>query len=176
VLDRLSTAPETPGDEVLQGLREARGVAEGIAEELRRLARGLRPASLEDLGLVTVLRRLVADVDGRDSLQAALRVEGEPRRLDPLVELGLFRIAQEGVRNVERHARARCVEVGLRFAVRAVELTVVDDGRGLPVAEGEPRGLGLVGMQERAALLGGRLEIESRPHAGTRLRALIPTQ
>lgn len=179
LLDRLSAAPEGPAGEVRRGLEEARGVAEDIAEELRRLARGLRPASLEDLGLVTVLGRLVAELDARSPLRAELRVDGEPRRLDPLLELGLFRIAQEGVRNVERHARALHVAVGLRFEAEAVELTVEDDGRGLPpaiVADGELHGLGLVGMDERAALLGGRFEIESTPLRGTRLRARIPTR
>jgi signal transduction histidine kinase len=177
LLDRLSTTPTGAADEVRQGLSEARGVAEGIAEELRRLARGLRPASLEDVGLVTVLHRLVAEADGRGDLRAQLSVDGEPRRLDPLLELGLFRIAQEAVRNVERHARAARVDIGLRFAPDTIELTVVDDGRGLPsaaVPDGEPGGLGLIGMQERAALLGGSFEIESRPRQGTRLRALIP--
>lgn len=179
LLDRLAAAPEGTADEVRHGLGEARGVAEGIAEELRRLARGLRPASLEDLGLVTAVRRLVADADGRGALRADLAVAGEPRRLDPLQELGLFRIAQEGLRNVERHAGARRVEVGLRFEAEAVELTVVDDGRGLPPAaqpDGEPHGLGLVGMEERAALLGGRFELTSAPGVGTRLRASIPSR
>lgn len=128
---------------------------------------------------MTVLARLVAEVDGRDSLRAELRVDGEPRRLDPLLELGLFRIAQEGLRNVERHARALHVEVGLRFETEAVALTVEDDGRGLPqaiLADGQPQGLGLVGMNERAALLGGRFEIDSRPRRGTRLRARIPAR
>jgi signal transduction histidine kinase len=178
LLDRLTTAPDGDADAVRRGLGEARRVTEGIAEELRRLAHGLRPATLEDLGLVTALRRLVADVDGRESLHAHLRVEGEPRRLDPLVELGLFRIAQEAVRNVERHARATQVEVGLRFDAEAVELTVVDDGRGLPpaiLAGGAPRRLGLVGMEERAALLGGRFQIASRPLRGTRVEASIPS-
>ncbi|TMC01760.1 MAG: hypothetical protein E6J41_32275 [Chloroflexi bacterium] len=121
---------------------------------------------------------MVADADGRESLHAHLRVEGEPRRLDPLVELGLFRIAQEAVRNVERHARAHQVEAGLRFDAEAVELTVVDDGRGMPQAiqeDGEPHRLGLVGMEERAALLGGRFQIESRPPRGTSVRATIPS-
>jgi signal transduction histidine kinase len=178
LLDRLAAVPPGSGEALRHGLGEARGVAEGIAEELRRLARGLRPASLEDLGLVAALQRLVQDVDGRERLRAELRVHGQPRRLDPLLELGLFRIAQEGLRNVERHAGAFRAEVGLRFEEEAVELTVEDDGRGLPprvAAAGELRGLGLVGMEERAALLGGRLEIDSRPLRGTRVRAVIPT-
>lgn len=177
LLDRLSTKPAGPGDDVRRGLGEARGVAEGIAEELRRLARGLRPASLEDLGLVAALQRLIQDAEARGALHAELRVHGLPRRLDPLLELGLFRIAQEGLRNVERHARAFRVEVGLRFDPEAVELTVDDDGRGLPprvATDGELRGLGLVGMEERAALLGGRFEIHSRPLRGTRLHVMIP--
>jgi signal transduction histidine kinase len=180
LLDRLSAAPHTGGEEEIQrGLSEARAVAEGIAEELRRLARGLRPASLEDLGLVAALQRLVEDTDGRGALHAELRVDGQPRRLDQLMELGLFRIAQEGLRNAERHARAFRVDVGLRFEPESVELTVEDDGRGLPLrvaADGELRGLGLVGMEERAALLGGRFELGSRPLRGTRLRVAIPAR
>jgi two-component system NarL family sensor kinase len=180
LLDRLAgsaaSGPDPP-EEVRRGIGEARGVAEGIAEELRRLARGLRPASLEDLGLVAALERLVSDTDGRADLRAELCVGGPPRRLDPLQELGLFRIAQEGLRNVERHAHASRVEVGLRFAVQAVVLTLEDDGCGLPagvVTDGQLRGLGLVGMQERAALLGGRFDIGPGPGRGTRLVVRIP--
>jgi two-component system NarL family sensor kinase len=180
LLDRLSTAPANgPADDVRHGLDEARGVAERIAGELRRLARGLRPASLEDLGLVTALERLVEESEAHAALSARLEVKGQPRRLDPLVELGLFRIAQEGLRNVERHARASRVQVGLRFQAAAVVLTVEDDGRGLPAtaaADGELRGLGLIGMEERAALLGGRFELGSQPALGTRLVATIPTR
>lgn len=166
-------------DGTARRLAEARGVAERIAEELRRLARGLRPASLEDLGLVAALQRLVRDLDGR-GLEAYLEVAGAARRLDPLVELGLFRIAQEGLRNVERHAQAHCAHVKLNFEPDAVTLTVEDDGIGLPErflypTPEEPHSLGLVGMHERASLLGGRLQIQSRPGRGTRLQAVIPT-
>jgi len=179
LLDRLagSASGPDPPEDVRRGIGEARGVAEGIAEELRRLARGLRPASLEDLGLVAALERLVSDTDGRADLRAELCVAGPHRRLDPLQELGLFRIAQEGLRNVERHARASRVEVGLHFAVEAVVLTLEDDGCGLPagvVTDGQLRGLGLVGMQERAALLGGRFHIGPGPGRGTRLEVRIP--
>jgi len=179
LLDRLAADPPPP-EAIGQDLEEARDVAEGIAVELRRLARGLRPASLEDLGLVAGLQRLVNDLGAHTTLHASLEVEGEPRRLDPTAEVGLFRIAQEGLRNAERHARASRVEVRLAFEPRAVTLTVEDDGRGLPEAvsrtpSGEPGGLGLIGMQERAGLLGGHLEISSAPGRGTRIRAQVPT-
>jgi PAS domain S-box-containing protein len=178
LLDRLAADPPPP-DVIGQDLEEARDVAESVAVEVRRLAQGLRPASLEDLGLVAGLQRLVNDLGARTTLHTSLEVEGEPRRLDPTTEVGLFRIAQEGLRNAERHARASRVEVRLAFGTEAVTLTVEDDGRGLPEAvsvtpSGEPGSLGLIGMQERAGLLGGHLEISSTPGRGTRIRAQVP--
>jgi len=179
LLDRLAAAPPPP-DAIGRELEQARDVAEGIAVELRRLARGLRPASLEDLGLVAGLQRLVNDLSAHAALRTSLAVEGEPRRLDPTAEVGLFRIAQEGLRNAERHAQASRVEIRLAFEPETVTLTVEDDGRGLPAEvsttpTGEPGSLGLIGMQERAGLLGGRLEISSAPGRGTRIRAQVPT-
>jgi signal transduction histidine kinase len=179
LLDRLAAA-SPPSETIGHELEQARDVAESIAVELRRLARGLRPASLEDLGLVAGLQRLVNDLGTHAALHASLAVEGEPRRLDPTAEVGLFRIAQEGLRNAERHAHASRVEIRLAFEPEVVTLTIEDDGRGLPAEvsttlAGEPRGLGLIGMQERAGLLGGRLEISSSPGQGTRIRAQVPT-
>jgi PAS domain S-box-containing protein len=177
LLERLD---EPRGGDAGRGrLGEARGVALAIADQLRRLARGLRPPALEDLGLVAAMQRLARDLERRTELHVELRVVGDARRLDPPVELGLFRIAQEGLRNVERHAGGSRVDLVLTFAPSQVALSVADDGRGLPaaatLADATPDRLGLIGMQERAALLGGTFRLTSPPSGGTRLEVVIPT-
>lgn len=150
-----------------------------IAAALRHITHGLRPPILDDLGLVPTVRRLVDDFDDRTSIPALFDVAGEPRRLHPAVELGLFRIAQEALRNVERHAGAHTVHVRIRFHPNAVHLCVQDDGLGFRLpAPGEANltnigCLGLVGMQERARLLGGVLEIHTLPGAGTTVTVTV---
>lgn len=164
-------------------IESTRRLAEQIAAELRRMARGLRPPALEDLGLVAGLRMLVRDTASRSSTGIELVVEGSPRRLDEAIELGLFRIAQEGLRNVERHARASTARLALTFMAERVELTLTDDGAGLrtPIDGPVPaddvafaRGLGLIGMQERASVMGGTFTVRSRPGSGASLRVTIP--
>jgi PAS domain S-box-containing protein len=158
-------------------LADTRRVAEGIVADLRELARGLRPPSLDDLGLVAAVRRLLADVEGRSGVIGRLRLIGTERRLAPEAELGLFRIIQEALHNVERHAAARRVFLTIVFDPAEVRVGLSDDGVGFmthvaPGADGG--GLGLLGMRERAALLGGHLEIRSRASRGTVIRVAIP--
>jgi signal transduction histidine kinase len=154
-------------------LDAARRTAEAVADELRRLARGLRPPILDELGLAAAVRMAARDLRERvPDLEVEVSVRGPERRLDPLVELNLFRIAQEALRNVERHAGARAVDVVLAYREDGVRLSVGDDGRGLASGDGaRPAGarLGLAGMRERARQLGGRLEVDSAPAAGTRI-------
>jgi two-component system sensor histidine kinase UhpB len=155
-----------------------RRLATSITEDVRRIAKGLRPPSLDDLGLVAAVRRLTTDLEQRDGVKAVLSVTGRRQRLDGDTELGLFRIAQEALRNAERHAHAGSVEVRLDFTAAGVRLEVEDDGRGFePGSDWARRGsLGLVGMQERAVLLGGDLVVESQPGTGTLVRATLPTR
>jgi signal transduction histidine kinase len=178
LLERLDepTGDGSNGSSGYGRLGEARGVALSIAEQLRRLAHGLRPPALEDLGLVAAMRRLVRDLERRTTLNTELRVLGDPKRLAPPVELGLFRIGQEGLRNVERHAGGTRVELVLAFSPGQVALTVTDDGRGMPPLGVEPAHdrLGLVGMNERAALLGGTFHLTPAPAGGTRVEVVIP--
>lgn len=163
-----------PTSAALDGIRE---VAESVAQNLRRLAHGLRPPSLDDLGMVASLRRLVADFEAETGVSALLRVDGGDRRLEPEMELGLFRIAQEALTNVERHAGARHVVVDILFDDSEVRLRVCDDGDGLPAAaEQRPSGgLGVLGMRERATLLGGRFTIQGSAAAGTEVEVKVPT-
>jgi PAS domain S-box-containing protein len=159
-------------------LRLATRTAEGLMAELREFTRQLRPPALDELGVVTCLRRMVSDLAEQSGIDGALSVRGRERRLEGALELGVFRIAQESLRNVERHAEASRLRLGLAFAPGSVELTIVDDGKGFclpaPVAQSTGGGLGMLGMQERAALLGGELEIVSSPGHGTRVTATLP--
>ena len=176
-LERLGEAPSVPAG-VTAALGEARAQALAAAGRLRTLARDLRPPTLDQLGLVAALSSLVADAEEEAGLSSELEVEGNRVRLAPDVELGAFRIAQEAVRNTLRHAGAHGLHVTLRFEAAELALTVADDGDGFdPVSRdeiGRDGHFGLLGMAERAHVLGGALEVRSAPGAGTVVSALIP--
>jgi len=153
---------------------EAREVANLVVDELRQISRGLRPPTLDDLGVTAALRKLVADFPARAGVATSFRVEGGARRVRPDVELGLFRVAQEALNNVARHAKARKVSVRVRFTDDEVRLSVIDDGAGFSSGRVGDSALGIVGMTERAGLLGGQLEVVSAPGRGTTVRATVP--
>ncbi len=175
---QLDAAMEDDGasDRLREQLADLRALATGITEDLRRLSKGLRPPSLDDLGLPAAVRRIVSDLGRRQGIEVELRVEGDRARLGRDLELGLFRIAQEALNNVEKHAEATRASVRLSFARREVRLEVVDDGRGFNAAGDWTRSgsLGLLGMQERATLLGGHLRVVTAPGRGTRIVATLP--
>lgn len=147
-------------------------------ENLRRLSRDLRPTVLDDLGLVPALEWLAADMKRRTGMEAAFLLTGVPRRLPSEIELALFRTTQEALRNAERHAEAKRVEVRAAFAERQIRIDVEDDGRGftvpdppeLLVREGR---LGLLGIHERAQLAGGSVAVRSRPGGGTCVSVVV---
>ncbi|MDA8314960.1 MAG: ATP-binding protein [Actinomycetota bacterium] len=186
---RFETLGESTGvpAAVASSLEDARLRALEAATRLRNLARDLRPPALDQLGLVPALSSFLAEAEDDSGLLVDFEVSGEKRRLHPDVELGAFRIVQEAVRNALRHARAREVRVHLAFDPDLVRLDVADDGVGF-VVEGEGRSgehsgpgrsgehLGLVGMAERASLLGGRLEVHSVLGRGTDVRAWLPNE
>ena len=153
---------------------EAREVATLVVGELRQISRGLRPPTLDDLGVTAALRKLVADFPARTGVATSFRVEGGARRVRPDVELGLFRVAQEALNNVARHAQARKVSVRMRFTDEEVRLSVSDDGAGFSPGQAGEATLGILGMTERAGLLGGRLEVVTAPGKGTTVRAAVP--
>lgn len=147
--------------------------------DLRRLIHDLRPIYLEDLGLVPALQMLAQDMSQTMDIPVSFAADGPAQRLPSEVELALYRIAQEGLRNVARHAQASQAEVRLVFDDEAVCLTIRDDGRGFAApespAEMAPAGhFGLLGVQERAEAIGARLRIESAVGAGTVLRVKRP--
>lgn len=160
-------------------VQEARKTAEQAATNLRDFARALRPPILEDFGMVAAIRKLLTDFIDRIKTEGHLKITGEERRLPGDLELGIFRIAQVALSNVERHAAAKNVDVTISFSTKEVKLEIRDDGRGFTLPAhihnvAFDKNLGLIGMNERAELLGGRLEIQSSPGMGTRIKASIP--
>jgi signal transduction histidine kinase len=147
--------------------------------EMRHLVADLRPAQLDDLGLVPALHWLAEQWRERLPIDARVQVSGKRRRLSPEVESVLFRIAQEALTNVAKHAQAQQALVKLDFRDDRVELVIEDDGIGMTPEQINRRnshhqGWGLAGIQERAALVGGDFDIDSAPGHGTRLTVHIP--
>jgi len=162
-----------------QRVEEIRTLAESILSNVRRFSRDLRPSLLDDLGLVPAVEWLTEDLSQQTGVRAELDVVGLPRRMEPDVELSLFRIVQEAISNVRRHAKATRVVVRLSFADKRVRLQVRDDGVGFMPNEraadlSSARGLGLRGMRERAELIGGTLVVTSEPGKGTIVEATAP--
>ncbi len=147
---------------------------------VHRFIQNLRPSLLDDLGLIPAVRSLVKGLQESDGIAADLNVLGEERRFSPEVELLLFRIVQEALNNIRRHAQASDTRVVIEFAKDKVKLTITDNGRGFSLpgrVDDLPRSgkLGLAGMQERARLLGGTLEVKSAPGKGTILIVEVPS-
>ncbi|WP_328484784.1 sensor histidine kinase [Streptomyces sp. NBC_00377] len=159
-------------DEPLRGeLRQVQEITRGSLDEVRRLARRLRPGVLEDLGLISALTSLTTEFSTHAGLRVVRRFDTSVPVLDQQTELVLYRVAQEALTNAARHADAGQVEVSLRRTGEAVVLAVVDDGRGTAVAR---EGAGIRGMRERALLLGATLDITSQSQAGTQVRLTVP--
>jgi two-component system sensor histidine kinase DegS len=161
-------------------LDEMRSLADSILEGVRRFSRDLRPSILDDLGLIPAIEWVSSEASSRGVVSASVQVTGTPRRLSEEAELALFRIAQEALRNAEKHAGECSVDVRVEFGDRDVRLTVSDDGRGFALDAGDypaqAGGLGLVGMRERADLLGADFEVESRWGEGATVRVILPTR
>lgn len=166
-------------------VREIEGLQESAARldsEVGFLAWELRPAALDDLGFVTATRNFVAEWGRHYQIPAELHagnVEGQ--RLDAEVETNLYRITQEALNNIYKHAEAKNVNVVVERRKREIVLIVEDDGKGFEQSEirltkESGSGLGLVGMSERAAIVGGTLEIESAPGKGTTIFARVPIE
>jgi signal transduction histidine kinase len=165
--ERLGSQDPARTQEHLRAIREL--AHEGLAES-RRSVQALRPQALETLDLAEALSRMVRRLapDGRPRLE--FRLHGAPRGVRPDVADHLLRIGQEALTNALRHAGANLIDVGLTFAEAEVKLCVQDDGRGFAVDSPERKGgYGLVGMRERAGILGAELAVSSGPEQGTRV-------
>ncbi|HEV2769225.1 MAG TPA: HAMP domain-containing sensor histidine kinase [Solirubrobacteraceae bacterium] len=154
-------------------MEEVRSAARESLEDVRRIAQRLRPEALEDLGLKSALVALTTRLAQQSQLHVVRDLDPDLPSLGSDVELAVYRVAQEALTNVARHARADTVEVGLRRLDGHLRLTVRDDGRGLDGAS-VPASGGLRGMRERALLVGGALSIEPASAGGTQVRLDVP--
>lgn len=172
-LARCATDPDRRDllmDELREGLTE-------VLEGVRRFARGLRPPALDELGLIAAMESYAREVSEAGNLTVDISHKGLPCQLPAETELALYRIVQEALTNVSRHSEADHAQVELRCETDCVVALVEDDGRGFQLADVVVAGgaLGLMGMQERAGYLGGRVTIDSRPGVGTRVIATLPS-
>lgn len=161
-----------------QELDQSLKLAHAAVKEVRRVLTGLRPTALDDFGLVMALR-IHADALAADGWDVDFAGDLGNAVLSPDQEMALFRVAQEALNNVRKHAEARTIRIRLSMRDGIVRLDIADDGRGFaaPAAAdraGARQGLGLYSMQERLALVGGKLTIQSRPGAGVRVVAELP--
>jgi signal transduction histidine kinase len=147
-----------------------------MSRGIYRMVRDLRPAQLDDLGLGAALRYLADDAMRRSGVRANLHFQGEQRRLDPLVETVILRVAQESLTKVIRHAQCDVCEMTIEFQEDFVKLSVKDEGVGFdPDLVGDPqRGLGIAGIRERVDSVGGKLVVDAQPSKGSLVTVTIP--
>jgi len=168
-------APKEP-ERVREELEGLQALLQESLQDLRRLIWALRPLELEELGPIEAIRRLARDLKAHMGLDVTVEVRGRERRFPPDVEGALYRIAQEALHNVAKHAQAQRGQVTFDVQPDRVIVEIEDDGRGFDVERAleTPRGLGLRHLRERVEELGGSFSLESAPGAGTRLRAVLP--
>ncbi|MCA9932578.1 MAG: GAF domain-containing protein [Ardenticatenaceae bacterium] len=163
-------------------LHDLRVISAQALQEVHDVIADLRPSLLDNLGLISALRSQVHDLEKRTHIRATLVVSGERRRLRSALETVVFRIAQEALTNVTKHARAQSVTVNLHFEPHLLALRVTDDGRGFAPEDAlhnrkkNRQAWGLLGMQERAALVGGSCNIMAQPGMGTTIEVTVPLQ
>ena len=176
-IDNASELVDTRPDEAKEKLHELLNSASELGADLHTLSHRLHSSTLEKLGLVAGLSALCKEFTAQQGVEVDFTHNGVPRSVDPDVALCLFRIVQEGLRNVKKHSSAMRASVYLGKVDDKLQVTVCDEGIGFDVKKLKTRlGLGIRSMEERANLLGGRFEIDSKPGQGTRIEAHVPAQ
>jgi signal transduction histidine kinase len=168
------------GPEEVAALDDMQTLLKQGLQSVQTFIQNLRPSLLDDLGLIPALRSLTKNLENTGGIAADFTVLGEERRLSGDVELSVFRVVQEALNNIRKHARATEVHVSVVFSVTGIDLTVKDNGSGFTLPgdmEDLPRSgkLGLMGMKERVWLLGGKIKVNSVPGRGTALTVHIQT-
>ncbi len=174
ILERLLTRDPS---QVPAQLQEFKNSVRNAVADMRRFLFELRPMALDDLGLIATMRRFVSEYQDRTGIVCRFNLTGEERRLDGDLEAALYRIIQEALTNVQRHSRARTVEIALDVQRDRIALRVRDDGLGFDPKAPRPGGppqFGVMGMRERATGVGGSLDVVSEEGRGTEVVAEFP--
>ena len=167
---------DTDAERAKTELKALREHIRSALSEIRKIIFDLRPMALDDLGLVPTIRGILDVLREQYGLFTEIAVTGKERRVEPHIEIGMFRVVQEALNNVVKHAQAASIRVRIEFAANGVTVIVEDDGKGFDFSdEGSPAGhFGIMGMQERVQLLEGKLAIKSAPNGGTRVIVSVP--
>jgi two-component system, NarL family, sensor histidine kinase UhpB len=178
-LQRLEDRLPMEEAELHSKLEASRNLASGILTELRKIVYGLRPTILDDLGLVPAIRWYARSVLEANGIQVHLSLPEEALELSSHLSTTLFRIAQEAINNIMRHANAQTTDISLLIDQGKVHLKIQDDGQGFDLNQAAGQAvpiqhLGLLGIKERATLVGGEVTIDSVPGKGTRLQICVP--
>ena len=155
-------------------LEDARSLSNQTITAMRQLSMDLRPTMLDELGLIPTLRWYVQNFSKRVGIDAQFRVIGFEEKLPSQIETAFYRIVQEALNNISKHAEASQVEISLEQRDSTIHGSIIDNGKGFDLdkalhPESPERGFGMIGMQERISLLGGKIDIQSRPGFGTRI-------
>ncbi len=172
--ERLITDDRSSAEVSLQRVKDVLG---RIEQDLKQIVYDLHPPTLDELGLAPSLRRYAERFQQYSGIPCEVRAEGEPYRLPPDMEIGIYRLMQEALQNVSAHADAQHADVTIAFSPGAVSLVITDDGQGFDldrVQRNQIGHLGIMGMQERAESLGGQLVIQTAPGRGTQIRLFVP--
>jgi PAS domain S-box-containing protein len=167
------------GENATGPLADSIGLLNGLLQQVRQLSLDLHPSLLDDLGLVPALRSLLDQQGQRAGLRTHFKASDSVEKLDSRIEIAAFRIAQEAITNVLRHANARFLGLHLQVDARELQMKIIDDGKGFDIAaveQGAREGtaFGLMGMKERAALVGGRVTVVSSAEKGTTIELCLP--
>jgi signal transduction histidine kinase len=178
-LEVMTTAPQSNAKEREAQMDGIRSLLAATSKDVHRLIYDLRPSLLDDLGLSAAIRSYAHNSLDAAGVEVHVETAGQEKRLPPEVEIALFRIVQEAIANIARHAHAESAYISLEFKEKGIAVQVEDDGIGFDhshgfIASAGGKGVGLLGMQERAELLGGILVIDTRPGGGTRVSAEVP--
>lgn len=161
-------------EEARDELESLKEIVRGSVKDVRKIIYDLRPMSLDDLGLVPTLKRYIDRFEEETDIIVDLNIIGNQRRLPPSHEITIFRLIQEALNNIHKHAEATQSTIRFEFTTKHVNLLIVDNGKGFNQDEVDQDKFGLINMRERCELIGGKINIQSQENKGTRIHIKIP--